>query len=310
MRRLLDNGDCAVLLDGFEEPNENIRKQMVDVTNAALHHFVERILATAADKDLTSLARAVGVLGRILRILAVYDYQPSSRFGWGEARDRVMNIFTLEGASRVPVEQRIAAAETLGQAGDPRINSLVPEMLPAPGMDGVLLGKYPVTVAEYHCFIESNGYMDRQHWEEKWWSIKKREGWTKPKDWDEQLEHKNRPVTGISWYEAAAYCNWLVGRTNLPYRLPREKEWEKAATNPNGEYPWGNAEPNPDLLNFDENVGVPTPVGIYPAGAAAAATILAFASPGLFPLPLSPWTLGIWPVAKRRERIAAEPECS
>jgi len=75
-------------------------------------------------------------------------------------------------------------------------------------------------------------------------------------------------VIGISWYEAAAYCNWLTARTNLSYRLPREEEWEKAATNPNGEYPWGNAEPNPELLNFDGNVDAPTPVGIYPAGAA------------------------------------------
>jgi hypothetical protein len=230
--------------------------------------FVERILATAADKDLTSLARVVGVLGRILRILAVYDYQPSSRFGWGEARDRVMDIFTLEGASRVPVKQRIAAAETLGQAGDPRINPLSPEMLPVLGMEGVLLGRYPVTVAEYHCFVEGNGYVDRQYWEEEWWSVKEDKGWTEPEDWDEQLEHQNWPVTGVSWYEAAAYCNWLAVQTNLSYRLPREEEWEKAAINPNGEYPWGNAEPNPELLNFDENVRVRTPVGIYPAGAA------------------------------------------
>ena len=40
------------------------------------------------------------------------------------------------------------------------------------------------------------------------------------------------PVIGVSWYEAVAYCNWLAARTNLSYRLPRENEWEKAATNP------------------------------------------------------------------------------
>jgi hypothetical protein len=230
--------------------------------------FVERVLGMAVDKDLTSLARVVGVLGRILRILAVYDYHPSNRLGWGEVRDRVMDIFTLEGASRVPVRQRIAAAETLGQAGDPRINPLAPEMLPIPGMKGVLLGRYPVTVAEYHCFIENNGYVDRQYWEEEWWSVKEERGWAGPEDWDEQIEHQNRPVIGVSWYEAAAYCNWLAARTNLSYRLPEEKEWKKAATHPKGKYPWGNAEPNPELLNFDANVHVPTPVGIYPAGTA------------------------------------------
>ena len=123
-------------------------------------------------------------------------------------------------------------------------------------------------MAEYNCFIENNGYRDSQYWEDEWWGVKEKQGWTVPKDWDEQLGHQNRPVTGVSWYEAGAYCNWLTVRTNLSYRLPREKEWENAAINPNGEYPWGDDEPNPDLLNFDKNVSVPTPVGIYPAGAA------------------------------------------
>ena len=230
--------------------------------------LVARVLGTTADGSLTSLARAVGVLGRILRILTVYDYQPPARLRWGEASDRVMDIFILEGASQVPIDQRIAAAETLGQAGDLRIDPLAPEMLPVPGMEGVLLGRYPVTVAEYHCFIENNGYRDPQYWEDEWWNIKENEGWTEPRGWDEQIEHQNRPVTWVSWYEAEAYCNWLTARTNFSYRLPREKEWEKAAANPNGEYPWGNDEPNSELLNFNGIVGVPTPVGIYPAGAA------------------------------------------
>ena len=233
-----------------------------------LNLLVDRVLGIA-DGSLTSLARAVGVLGRILRILTVFDYQPPERLGWQEVRDRVMDIFTLDGASRVPVEQRIAAADALGQAGDPRIDPLAPQMLPVPGMEGVLLGRYPVTVAEYNCFIENNGYRDPQYWEDKWWGVKEVQRWTIPEDWDEQIEHQNRPVTGVSWYEAGAYCNWLTARTNLSYRLPREKEWKKAATNPKGEYPWGNAKPNPELLNFNENVGAPTPVGIYQAGAAS-----------------------------------------
>ena len=74
-------------------------------------------------------------------------------------------------------------------------------------------------------------------------------------------------MIGVSWYEADAYCYWLSERTNLSYRLPWAKAWEKAAANPKGEYPWGDDDPNPELLNFDENVGAPTPVGIYPAGA-------------------------------------------
>lgn len=142
-------------------------------------------------------------------------------------------------------------------------------MLSVPGMKDISLGKYPVTVAEYQRFVNNNGYGDSEYWDNKWWSIKNEKGWTEPGNWDEQTEHQNRPVTEVSWYEASAYCKWLTAQTKRLYRLPREEEWKKAATNPNGEYPWGKDDPNPELLNFDFNVGSPTPVGIYPAGAAA-----------------------------------------
>ncbi len=233
-----------------------------------LNLLVEKILGKAKKDDLTSIARAVGVLGRILRILEVYDYQPPARLGWQDVQDRVMEIFTTEGAAKVPVKERIAAAEALGRAGDPRTNRLYPEMLPIPGMQGILLGKYPVTVEEYRRFIENGGYDDRRFWGE-WWEIRQKEDWTEPNRWDEQIEHLNHPVTGISWYEAVVYCNWLSEQTGVTFRLPESEKWEKAATNPKGDYPWGNKDPNPELLNYDENVGRPTPVGVYPAGAAS-----------------------------------------
>ena len=44
-------------------------------------------------------------------------------------------------------------------------------------------------------------------------------------------EHRQEdgPVHGVSWADAVAYCRWLSTATGRIYRLPDEREWEKAA---------------------------------------------------------------------------------
>jgi formylglycine-generating enzyme required for sulfatase activity len=72
----------------------------------------------------------------------------------------------------------------------------------------------------------------------------------------------NDPVVGVTYHQAAAYCSFVRGR------LPTEAEWEKSARGPDGNrYPWGNSEPNCDLLNFNNCVGGITSVVSYPKGA-------------------------------------------
>jgi hypothetical protein len=39
----------------------------------------------------------------------------------------------------------------------------------------------------------------------------------------------DHPAEGISWADAVAYCRWLSIATARIYRLPDEREWEKAA---------------------------------------------------------------------------------
>lgn len=251
----------------WEEVLEHFAGCLARTGRRRLNLLVERILITAESGDLASLASAVGVLGRILRILTIYDYEPPQRLGWEQAKERVMRIFTTEGASQVPVNERIEAAEALGTTGDPRFENPEPKMLPIKGMPNVLLDKYPVTVADYRRFVESGGYNQPQVWGDDW-KTKKDAGWTEPAGWDDQEPHSNSPVTGVSWYEAVAYCRWLIEYSGNSYRLPTSDEWQTAATNPKGDYPWGKATPNNELLNFDGNVGKPTPVGVYPAGVA------------------------------------------
>ena len=42
----------------------------------------------------------------------------------------------------------------------------------------------------------------------------------------------DKSVDGVSWADAVAYCRWLTLGTGRIYRLPDEREWEKAARKP------------------------------------------------------------------------------
>ena len=85
-----------------------------------------------------------------------------------------------------------------------------------------------------------------------------------PDEWDTQLAFPSRPVVGVSWYEAMAYC------AKYGVRLPSEAEWERAARGTDSRrFPWGNQDPDSSLLNYAGEIGHPTPVGIYPLGASA-----------------------------------------
>jgi len=212
-------------------------------------------------------ARIAGIMGRLLVTPEAYDCPPppAIKERYDEILRLSMAIFTHEGARRVDVMTRIAAAQALGRGGDPRLVRPRDNMIEVQGQGGLSLGKYPVTVEEYQKFVEHGGYVEQRYWDDKGWELRTGENWESPDKWDDQLETPNRPVY-VSWYEASAYCRWLTEQWNLTVRLPTAAEWEKAATAKEGEYPWGSAKPSPELANFGGNVGAPTPVGVYPLG--------------------------------------------
>ncbi|MBI4575318.1 MAG: protein kinase [Planctomycetes bacterium] len=63
---------------------------------------------------------------------------------------------------------------------------------------------------------------------------------------------EGHPVTGLSWYEARAYCRWRTAKRGDPVRLPTWAEWEIAARvdpktqNISSKFPWGESFTNMD----------------------------------------------------------------
>jgi len=111
------------------------------------------------------------------------------------------------------------------------------------------IGKYPVKNSEYEQFISQT-----------------KTPVSPALGWDGQRVPKdlgNHPVTGLTWYEALTYCDWLSKITGRKYSLPNEAQWEKACHGGNNYvYPWGD-EFDPTRCNY----GQPSvaPVDKYPA---------------------------------------------
>jgi formylglycine-generating enzyme required for sulfatase activity len=231
--------------------------------------------------ELAAAARAAGLLGSMLRDLEPFQYQPSDA-RYHVLLDTVTQIFDQRRAAGVPIKTRIQAADALGQAGDTRLDTRRDDYwitIPAgkfrmgsenddaeahenekPAhevqLDAFAIARYPVTVGQYQQFVEQDGYAD-----ERWWAAGGFGRFPQPEDWEQQQPYPSRPVTGVSWFEASAFCAWAG------YRLPSEAEWELAARGKKGrKFPWGNEPPDAARLNFANNVGHVTPVGIYPLG--------------------------------------------
>lgn len=97
-------------------------------------------------------------------------------------------------------------------------------------LDAFYLDKFEVTVSQYSKFLASS---DRRH----------------PNRWSESNLgiDADRPVIGVTWYDAHEYCSWA------DKRLPTDAEWEKAARGTDGrEYPWGQEVPTQKHANFDK----------------------------------------------------------
>jgi formylglycine-generating enzyme required for sulfatase activity len=182
------------------------------------------------------------------------------------------------------------------------------------------ISRYPVTNAQYERFLRRENFENKNYWVdfpkfdeksrpmngtwggEPWnWLQKElqdkdnpiQDGVLLPRHWRDPrfgVSRRNAPVVGVSWYEAGAYCRWLLenwenleeGKGGLPkpktIRLPLDTEWTSAAggEDPSERYPWdrkGATKKIEEIIqraNINESgINRTTPVWMYPQGESA-----------------------------------------
>lgn len=103
------------------------------------------------------------------------------------------------------------------------------------------ISRYPVTVTQYHVFVEQGGYSHRRFWTTAGWRWRQANQIEEPQTYQPVFQTPNHPQVGVSWYEAVAFCGWLSERVGYTVTLPTEAQWERAARHTDGRiYPWGN----------------------------------------------------------------------
>lgn len=131
----------------------------------------------------------------------------------------------------------------------------------------------PITNAQYAEFVAATGYrapdVDPNTWRGYGlihpYERTRRFAWSGNRPPPGRADH---PVVLVAYADAVAYAEWLSRTTGRHWRLPTEREWEKAVRSDDGRiFPWGN-DWDPSRLNtHDQGPFDTVPVGTFPTGA-------------------------------------------
>lgn len=173
-------------------------------------------------------------------------YRLRVEFEGGGSREYLVNSTIVPSharyvATQLNDEKSIVANMVRFNGGDyvfPGYASLMGYAGKSTHINAFLLDKTEVSNAEYHKFMEATGHAQPKPWS----FIKDIPAFLK--------EYGNRPVVGVSWYDAVAYAEWC-GK-----RLPSAAEWLYAAGGrEHRPYPYVSNEGQPPL----GNVNAPSP---------------------------------------------------
>jgi len=291
---------------------------------AALDAYLSALLRMEADKAET-LGRPAYLAGRALADIGRGGpvrqiHRDIMKALENNARDIDPDSDKPSLTGRIPVPMRASAADTLDELGYvlPDLHAFVP--IPDSRTPNFLISKYPVTNLQYERFLKRENFENKNLWrnfdkfdensqpmnetwgDEGWeWlqgamkneNYETQDGALLPRYWRDArfgASRRHAPVVGISWYEASAYCKWLLenwdtleeGKQGIPkptlIRLPREAEWAEAAGGDKDKkrYPWDEKKATEELEEIlaranvrQSQINRTTPVWMYPLGKSA-----------------------------------------
>lgn len=268
---------------------------LLNTENAKIINFVNKICDFLLSLDLVKCIKGTSLLGIILKeIYPQISFLNNTNFN--KLKERVKIVFVKD-LPEISVIDKCNAAIAYGLGGDERffdfdrtfskINSgyyyigaqnrknyrrkFDPKAtefecpVKKIFLNEFEIRKYPITVQEYEEFIQKGGYSaSKEIWTEEGLIWRNNNEVRYPRNWRKQMYLRNSPVTGISWYEAVAYCNWLTATSHdkYIYYLPTESQWEYSYAS---SYNINNAD-NQKINCYIEqgDIQMKTPVGIFP----------------------------------------------
>jgi formylglycine-generating enzyme required for sulfatase activity len=326
--------DVRVLRDGYEPRQREVSvapggRELVEFT---LEPILGQVIVSArpADAQLVVDGTPRGNANQTLELTATEHTLEIRRSGYATHRVTVtprpglpqsIDVTLLEGVARAPSPAAAAAGAGSPPAGTeaPAVVALQPTLRSPAGQELRLVpaGEYTMGSPRREAGRRANesqravrlerrfylGAREVTNGEFRQFRPSHRSGYVL----QDTLDLDRQPVVGVSWQEAAEFCNWLSAKEGLApayvnqggrlvpaspmtngYRLPTEAEWEWAARGVGGplrKYPWGDTLPVPPgagnyadakaqplveavIPGYDDGYAVTAPVGSFAPGPA------------------------------------------